>query len=85
MLTINGLDLLTPDDIRRENWRKDALEDERNFSKIYLIRKEDLLKRTYARKLEIIDCRGTGELNRDGAPFLHMCFLNNWFVETCYW
>ena len=85
MLKANGIDLLTPDDIRRENWRKDALEDERNFSKTYLIRKEDLLKRTHVRKLEIIDCRGTGELNRDGAPLLHMGFLNNWFVETCYW
>ena len=85
MLTINGLDLLTTDDIRRENWRKDALEEELKLSQGYNIRKEDLLKRTYFQKLQFIDCRGTGELNQDGAPMLHIFGLNNWFIDTCYW
>ena len=58
MLTINRLDLLTTDDIRRENWRKDALEEELKLSQGYNIRKEDLLKRTYFQKLQFIDCGG---------------------------
>ena len=73
------------DDILRAKWGRDALEGERKCSQGYSIRKDDLFKRTYFRKLEIFDCRGTGVLNREGVPVLHYFGLNNWFIETCSW
>lgn len=85
MLTLKDIDFLTPDKIKRDKWREDALKDERKHSQNYYILKEDLLKRTYFRKLENIDCRKSGELNQDGAPMLHVFGLNNWFIDTCWW
>ena len=85
MLTLKDIDFLTQDKLKRDRWREDALKKERKLSHKYNILKEDLLKKTYFRKLEFIDCRGTEELNQDGAPMLHLCGLNNWFIDTCSW
>ena len=38
------IDFLTPDKIKRDKWREDALKDERKNSHNYYILKEDLLR-----------------------------------------